>query len=165
MNVSYCLLFTPPLPLLPGNQDNNLRVSFNGIDDASSPRFPSRPAPTRGGTWPNSIARGGVIGEGAGSGCVSGDSSLSRDSWTVLSGDGAAQRHKPFENPSMEKEYLHYIASVKQYLTNQHQNVADRNHALVTSGNDYSSKYFPISSFPASFPHSLSPFLISCLLS
>ena len=121
-------------------------VSTDNFQD-SLPRdrlsfFVSRPPPTRGGTWPNSIPRGVNASDGA-AGCLSGDSSLSRDSWTALGGGPSVQfeQQKPFDNPSMEKEYLNYIASVKQYLSNQQQHSADRNQSnAFGSNNNYSSK-------------------------
>ena len=118
-----------------------------GKDNArASSLLPPRPPPTRGGTWPSSILRAtsnrngvstlsaspgmgnGIPTPGASSGAASGDSSFSRD--TMANFDP----QKAFDNPSMEKEYLNYIESLKQYLAN-HQPNSNR-HSVSHQGND-----------------------------
>ena len=124
---------------------------FNaGVDPLAPPFFPTAPPPpssARGGTWPNSVSRN--TSDANASGYASRDSSLSsRGSGGALldGGNGesvAVHRQKPFENASMEKEYLHYIASVKQYLSNQqqHNNYSDRGQSLpFATSNNFSSK-------------------------
>ena len=106
------------------NDVDNYEV-YNRDDESGLGRmapYPSRPPPPRGGTWPNSIPRD--AGSAGSAGFLSSDSSLSRDSWAGSRGGTAIlpDQQKPFDNPSMEKEYLNYIASVKQYLNNQQQN-------------------------------------------
>jgi hypothetical protein len=112
----------PPTHSAPGaTAHSSLPRNFQPLAVGSrAPGFPPRPSycassrapsslsprdvvvatpPARGGTWPNSET----------------------SSWGVLNAPVTGTQHVPFENPSMENEYLNYIASLQQYVSNQNQ--------------------------------------------